>query len=169
MPQDKAPATAVIQQLLRQLKVAHLQKVVHCDIRPSNVIQFADGSVRLGDWGCSGELDDKGVFESQPVGVLAWLSDSAVKKSKCKTQFFKYTIYDDLESLAFLYCALMIGASSHRCCVLTAVLTPFAAGGGSAPWHKQSADHMLIEREKSMSVARTRFALPPQPFAACHS
>ena len=109
-PLDKAPATALIQQLVQQLKIAHLQGVVHCDIRPSNVIRFADGAVRLGDWGCSGELDDKGVFESQPVGVLAWLSDSAVKKWK-NNKPFKYTIYDDLESLAFIYCALMIGVS----------------------------------------------------------
>lgn len=106
---DKAPATAVIQQLVQQLKIAHSQGVVHCDIRPSNVIRFADGTVRLGDWGCSGELNDKGVFESQLVGVLAWLSDSAVKwKARVP---FKYTIYDDLESLAFIYCVLMIGAS----------------------------------------------------------
>ena len=39
------------EQLLSALAYAHEQRIIHCDIKPQNVILFADGDLRLGDFG----------------------------------------------------------------------------------------------------------------------
>ncbi len=38
-------------QLLSALAYAHERKVIHCDVKPDNVILFEDGTIRLGDFG----------------------------------------------------------------------------------------------------------------------
>ncbi len=38
-------------QMLAALACAHRHRVVHCDVKPENFILFADGSLRLGDFG----------------------------------------------------------------------------------------------------------------------
>lgn len=96
-----------MRQLVAQVKIAHLAGFVHCDIRPSNVIMFDGDTVRLGDWGNSGELKD-GIYSANPVGVICWLSDGAVANAK-RSATYDYSIYDDLESLALIYC-FMLGA-----------------------------------------------------------
>ncbi|MGB1277836.1 MAG: serine/threonine-protein kinase, partial [Nannocystaceae bacterium] len=39
------------QQMLAGLAYAHENGIVHCDVKPDNLILFADGSLRLGDFG----------------------------------------------------------------------------------------------------------------------
>jgi serine/threonine-protein kinase len=47
------PKTALSysEQLLDALSYAHEERIIHCDIKPDNVIIFADGQVRLADFG----------------------------------------------------------------------------------------------------------------------
>lgn len=47
------PKTALsyTEQLLDALAYAHEQRIIHCDIKPDNVILFPDGQVRLADFG----------------------------------------------------------------------------------------------------------------------
>jgi len=47
------PQTALsyTEQLLDALAYAHENRIIHCDIKPDNVILFADGQVRLADFG----------------------------------------------------------------------------------------------------------------------
>lgn len=41
----------VIEQLLEGLAYAHGKKVIHCDVKPDNVLLFEEGQVRLADFG----------------------------------------------------------------------------------------------------------------------
>ncbi len=44
-------ALDVFEQVLDAVAYAHEHKVIHCDIKPDNVILFADGTAKLGDFG----------------------------------------------------------------------------------------------------------------------
>lgn len=39
------------EQLIEALAYAHEHRVIHCDVKPDNLILFADGALRLGDFG----------------------------------------------------------------------------------------------------------------------
>jgi serine/threonine-protein kinase len=41
------------EQLLRAVAYAHEQRVIHCDVKPDNLLLFADGRLRLTDFGIS--------------------------------------------------------------------------------------------------------------------
>ncbi|NND96541.1 MAG: serine/threonine protein kinase [Pirellulaceae bacterium] len=45
------PAFEIIDQLLQAVAHAHERKVIHCDIKPENILMFGDNQIRLADFG----------------------------------------------------------------------------------------------------------------------
>ena len=52
-PMSVARIISIIMQVLQGLSFAHEQRIVHCDVSPSNIFLFADKRVAVGDFGIS--------------------------------------------------------------------------------------------------------------------
>ncbi|MFT6082829.1 MAG: serine/threonine protein kinase [Hyphomicrobiaceae bacterium] len=60
------------EQLLEALAHAHEQRVMHCDVKPDNLILFADGTLRLTDFGLAKQaLRTQNASSSGTLGYIA--------------------------------------------------------------------------------------------------
>lgn len=64
-------ALSYAEQLLAGLADAHEHDIVHCDVKPENLILFGDGRVRLGDFGLAKHARGSLSSASGTVGYLA--------------------------------------------------------------------------------------------------
>lgn len=83
----RATALDIAAQLLEGLAEAHARRVVHCDVKPDNVLLFDDGRVRLADFGLARlalrSLDASG---SGTVGYMA--PEQALGKPTLRSDVF---------------------------------------------------------------------------------
>ena len=66
-PLAPGQASAIAEQLCRSLASAHRQGVVHCDVKPANVLLAAGGEVKVGDFGVARLAEST----SQPSATVA--------------------------------------------------------------------------------------------------
>ncbi len=73
---DAAPIAV---QVARGLARAHDQGIVHCDVKPSNVMLLADGSVKILDFGIARMDDLSPDGQGAPLGTIAYMSPEHVR------------------------------------------------------------------------------------------
>ena len=123
-------AAAVAADVLRALRGAHAEGILHGDVRPSNLV-MVNGSAMLVDWGASLALDDS--TRSHKQGVLSFAA-SAVALAFDGGQAATWTADAsvDLEPVAYLYAAVALG-SQLGCAPLWNYGQPVRRGGSLPP------------------------------------
>lgn len=75
------------EQLIEALAYAHEQRVIHCDVKPDNLILFADGDLRLGDFGLA--KHSVRTLQASSSGTLGYIApEQAMGKPSAKSDVF---------------------------------------------------------------------------------
>jgi len=119
-------ADDVVSRVVAALACAHSVRVVHCDVRPSNVV-VVDGRAMLVDWGASREMGAEGAG----VGVAAYADAPVFAQDS-----FTSRPCQDLVPAALLWLSI-------------------ARGGGCAPWlsNGRAVAGVLAARDAWLSAA----------------
>lgn len=103
----------VFKQICSAVQYAHQHLIVHCDLKPGNVVVTADGQVKLLDFGIARVLADgdgaKAVASdgAKPTELtLAWASPEQVRGESCTTA-------TDVYALGALLYRLVVGVAPH--------------------------------------------------------
>jgi WD40 repeat protein/serine/threonine protein kinase len=107
-PAELATALSILEQTSLALDVAHRHQVVHCDIKPDNILMDEDGNAYLSDFGIARMM--KSDFSGQPVvneaatlvGSLGYLSPEQARSAVLTQQ-------SDIYSLAIIAFELLTG------------------------------------------------------------
>jgi serine/threonine protein kinase len=79
-------ARAAWANLVRGLQLLHSRRVIHRDIKPDNLLQFADGSCKLSDFGVAKmfeEEDQNFPFVSNSQGTFHFFPPESLKDGHC--------------------------------------------------------------------------------------
>lgn len=77
----------LIEQLLDAVSFAHQRRVIHCDIKPENVILFADGSARLADFGIAKVANES--LRGCGTGTVGYMApEQAMGRPSCRSDVF---------------------------------------------------------------------------------
>ena len=89
----------IVEQLLDAVAFAHEQQVIHCDIKPENVIMFDDGHVRLADFGIAKVARE--TLRACGTGTIGYMApEQAMGRPSCRSDVF---------SLGLLFYRMMSG------------------------------------------------------------
>jgi tetratricopeptide (TPR) repeat protein/class 3 adenylate cyclase len=116
-----ADAGQIAVQMARGLALAHEHGIVHRDVKPSNVMLLADGTVKILDFGIAKKIDDlSSTGYGVPVGTIAYMSPEHVRGSAVDRRA-------DIWSLGVLLHEMLTGArpfdGDDRQAVAHAILT----------------------------------------------
>jgi serine/threonine protein kinase len=75
------------EQLLEALAYAHAARVIHCDVKPDNLILFADGALRLGDFGLA--KHSVRTLQASSSGTLGYIApEQAMGRPSARSDVF---------------------------------------------------------------------------------
>jgi tetratricopeptide (TPR) repeat protein len=115
-------ALSIIEQTAKGLVHAHAQGIIHCDIKPANLM-LTKGHIKILDFGLS-RLQDEDA-DGERVGTLEYMSPEAVRGQKL-------TAPSDVWSLGVVFYELLTGQSPFRAAGTAATLRNIAELGPPA-------------------------------------
>lgn len=79
---DEGITARVIKYVVHGLAYLHEQKIVHRDVKLANVLIAADGTIKLADFGVSGNITVTQARKSTFVGTPYWMAPEVIIRSK---------------------------------------------------------------------------------------
>lgn len=96
----------ILKQLLLALKYLHQERQIHRDVKCSNLFVHHDGTVKLGDFGVTGQLGHTLDKKSSIIGTSYWMAPEVITQSN-------YDQSADIWSLGITAIELALGKPPH--------------------------------------------------------
>lgn len=96
----------ILKQLLLALKYLHQEKQIHRDVKCSNLFVHHDGTVKLGDFGVTGQLGHTSDKKNTIIGTSYWMAPEVITQSS-------YDQFADIWSLGITAIELALGKPPH--------------------------------------------------------
>mmetsp|Transcript_25001 Transcript_25001/g.27687 ORF Transcript_25001/g.27687 Transcript_25001/m.27687 type:complete len:105 (+) Transcript_25001:196-510(+) len=65
-------------EILLAINYLHDNRIIHCDIKPSNILLTKRNRIKIGDFGCSRILNPAKMYLKEEVGTTIYLSPEQV-------------------------------------------------------------------------------------------
>lgn len=85
-PLDEAVSVHYLMSIALALQYLHDRKVIHRDVKPSNIFLASDWTVQLGDFGVSRQLSDTSSLASTCVGTPLYMSPELLQSNRHSTK-----------------------------------------------------------------------------------
>lgn len=138
----------LFQKVCRAVEAAHRQLVVHCDLKPANVLVQANGEPVLLDFGIARALG-AGAEQSDGFCTPAYASPELVAGGAVTTA-------SDVFSLGVLLAELLTGLRPPRSTPEQVIPTPSALAGAQLPWRRQLRGDLDAIAQKAAAIDPAR-------------
>ncbi|XP_073482684.1 calcium/calmodulin-dependent protein kinase kinase 2 isoform X6 [Aquarana catesbeiana] len=81
-PLTEDQARFYFQDLIRGIEYLHYQRIIHRDVKPSNLLVGEDGHIKIADFGVSNQFEGTDAFLSNTVGTPAFMAPETLSETR---------------------------------------------------------------------------------------